>query len=64
MEIHGWIKKLTEAEVATIISNYRKLNEKVEEAKNTFTYITESEERLFRTNTLEKLKTLDKEINK
>lgn len=58
------VKKLTEAEVATIISNYRKLDEKVEEAKNTFTYITESEERLFRTNTLEKLKTLDKEINK
>ena len=57
------VKKLTEAEVATILSNYRKLDEKVEEAKNIFTYITESEEKTFKTNVINKLKDLDKKIN-
>lgn len=57
-------KSLTESEVASIISSYRKLNERVEEAKTNFVYITESEEKVFKTNTIDKLKELDININK
>ena len=56
-------KSLTESEVANILSSYRRLDEKVEETKNSFKYICESEERAFNTNVIERLKKLDAKIN-